>query len=139
MAARELHSHGAPRCQNVRCLCKFYVTYLYIMLLCRANILIDKNYNGKVGDFGFCLEIPQVDRGRTHVTAPMFARTEGYYAPELTHGELSTKSDVYSYGVVSLHYPHHHHRQHAYRTTGCPRDVQWAACIRPESYSRAEG
>ncbi len=70
--------------------------------LCRANILIDRQYNGKLGDFGFALQLPEVDKGRTYVTTATFARTEGYYAPELHHGQLSPKCDVYSYGVVSL-------------------------------------
>ncbi len=35
------------------------------------------------------------------MTAPGFYRTEGYYPAELSEGLYSTKSDVYSYGVVS--------------------------------------
>ena len=35
------------------------------------------------------------------VTAPIVARSEGYFPPELLSGEFSVKSDVYSYGVVS--------------------------------------
>ena len=42
-----------------------------------------------------------VDR-RTLVTAAGFCRTEGYYPPELSQGQYSTKSDVYSYGVVRM-------------------------------------
>ena len=36
------------------------------------------------------------------VTAPLIARTEGYFPPELTSGKFSDKSDVFSYGVVRL-------------------------------------
>lgn len=67
----------------------------------RANILLDSHFHAKLGDFGFAYEIPEVKKGRTMVTTPTFARTEGYYAPELVHGQLSSKCDVYSYGVVS--------------------------------------
>ena len=67
----------------------------------RPNILLDHYFNAKLGDFGFAYEVPEVKQGRTMVTAPSFARTEGYYAPELVHGQVSAKCDVYSYGVVS--------------------------------------
>ncbi len=73
-------------------------------LLHSANILIDGQCNGKLGDFGFALQLPEVHQGRTVVRATSFARTEGYYAPELHHGRLSPKCDVYSYGVVSLNF-----------------------------------
>lgn len=56
---------------------------------CRQNILIDSNNNGVVGDFGFALELPQTVSGRTLITAPLIARTEGYFAPEITSGKLS--------------------------------------------------
>ena len=58
--------------------------------------------SAKLGDFGFSYEIPQHKLGRTFVTAPSLGRTEGYYAPEVAHGEISPKADVYSYGVVSF-------------------------------------
>ena len=40
--------------------------------------------------------------GKTFLTARSFARTEGYYPPEIVRGQISPKSDVYSYGVVRL-------------------------------------
>lgn len=67
-----------------------------------ANILLDKHMSAKLGDFGFSYEIPQHKLGRTFVTAPSLGRTEGYYAPEVAHGQISPKADVYSYGVVTL-------------------------------------
>ena len=73
----------------------------------RHNILIDQpssdTYIGKLCDFGFSVELPKVrEDGRSMFTAKGFARSEGYYPPELMYGRYSPKSDVYSYGVVSL-------------------------------------
>ncbi len=62
--------------------------------ICRANNLIVRQYNGKLGDFGFALQLPEV---RTYVTTATFAHTEGY--PELHHGQLSPKRGVHSYGL----------------------------------------
>ena len=64
----------------------------------RPNILIDEHGNGRIGDFGFSWELPQVVGGRTMFTFP---RSEGYYPLELTHGQCGPRSDVYSLGIVS--------------------------------------
>lgn len=66
-----------------------------------ANILLDRCFNAKLGDFGFSVELPRVVGDRTLLKAKTFVRTEGYYPPELCEGLYSPKSDVYSYGVVS--------------------------------------
>lgn len=72
-----------------------------LFLLCRSNVLIDANFTAKLGDFGFSLEMPSVEPGKTIVTCPIAVFTQGYCAPEVAEGHCSTKSDVYSYGVVS--------------------------------------
>ena len=71
------------------------------MMLHRLNILIDEHGCGRIGDFGFSWEVPQVIAGRTMFTAKSFPRSEGYYPSELTHGQCGPKSDVYSMGIVS--------------------------------------
>ena len=72
----------------------------------RANVLIDGSFTAKLGDFGFSLEMPSTNPKRTLVTRPFLAFTQGYSAPEITEGSYSTKSDVYSYGVVSNEFVH---------------------------------
>ncbi|CAH9085207.1 unnamed protein product [Cuscuta europaea] len=66
------------------------------------NILLDEGYNAKVSDFGLAKLINsrhQIKGG----TLTSIRGTRGYFAPEcLANLPLSTKSDVYSYGMVLL-------------------------------------
>ena len=65
------------------------------------NILLDQGgERAKLGDFGFALDMPQHECGRTLVTAPIIAQTNGYSPPEVQSGKFSPKSDMYSYGIV---------------------------------------
>ena len=73
---------------------------LHDLITFSQNILLDTTFKAKLGDFGFALDIPENHSGRTLVSAPLIARTEGYFAPELIGGKISSKSDVYSFGVV---------------------------------------
>ena len=66
-----------------------------ISIHCSLNILISHAFTAKLGDFGFALEMPKHQAGRTLVTAPLIARTDGYCPPELLHGKISPKSDVF--------------------------------------------
>ena len=84
------------RTSNRRLNTNSYVYLIVHKLVCRANVLIDCHYTGKLADFGFAYELPTIQEGRTVFTATQFARTEGYLAPELVHGQLSVKCDVYS-------------------------------------------
>nr|GEW02864.1 putative receptor-like protein kinase At4g00960 [Tanacetum cinerariifolium] len=64
-----------------------------------SNILLDQKWRPKIADFGMARLYPE---DKTHVTTRV-AGTNGYMAPEYAmHGNLSVKSDVYSYGVVVL-------------------------------------
>uniref|UniRef100_A0A7N2MUX3 Cysteine-rich receptor-like protein kinase 29 n=1 Tax=Quercus lobata TaxID=97700 RepID=A0A7N2MUX3_QUELO len=65
-----------------------------------SNILLDKDMNAKISDFGmaklFLLDQTQSNTSR-------IVGTYGYMAPEYAmHGQFSVKSDVFSFGVLVL-------------------------------------
>lgn len=65
-----------------------------------SNILLDENFNPKLSDFGLAKIGPK--EGEEHVATRVMG-TFGYCAPEYAaSGQLSTKSDIYSFGVVLL-------------------------------------
>jgi serine/threonine protein kinase len=64
-----------------------------------SNIMLDSNFNAKLGDFGLARLIDH--ESGTQATMP--AGTTGYIAPEcVITGITSTDSDMYSFGIVLL-------------------------------------
>ena len=62
------------------------------------NILPDENLNAKVADFG--LTIPT----QVITTTTFLPSNRGYLALDYFEVQVGPYTDVYSYGVVSLHY-----------------------------------
>ncbi|CAL0320588.1 unnamed protein product [Lupinus luteus] len=64
-----------------------------------SNILLDDKFEAKVADFGLAKFNPE---GMSHMSTRV-AGTMGYVAPEYAlYGQLTERSDVFSYGVVLL-------------------------------------
>ncbi|KAM0028756.1 putative protein kinase RLK-Pelle-L-LEC family [Helianthus debilis subsp. tardiflorus] len=64
-----------------------------------SNVMLDSNFNAKLGDFGLAKLVDHEKGSQT----TMLAGTMGYMAPEcVVTGKASKESDVYSFGVVAL-------------------------------------
>ncbi|CAK9148873.1 unnamed protein product [Ilex paraguariensis] len=64
-----------------------------------SNIMLDPNFNPRLGDFGLAR---LMDHDKSPVST-LTAGTMGYLAPEyLQYGKATDKTDVFSYGVVVL-------------------------------------
>ncbi|KAL3741640.1 hypothetical protein ACJRO7_017149 [Eucalyptus globulus] len=64
-----------------------------------SNIMLDSDFNAKLGDFGLARLVDHAKGLQTTV----LAGTMGYMAPEFIYtGKASKESDVYSFGVVLL-------------------------------------
>ncbi|KAH8971069.1 hypothetical protein BDL97_02G123200 [Sphagnum fallax] len=65
-----------------------------------SNILLDKDLNPKIADFGLARLFPE---DISHLSTDHIAGTMGYLSPEYaTLGKLTEKVDVFSYGVLLL-------------------------------------
>ncbi|XP_022941239.1 probable leucine-rich repeat receptor-like serine/threonine-protein kinase At3g14840 isoform X8 [Cucurbita moschata] len=64
-----------------------------------TNVLLDKNLNPKISDFG----LAKLDEEENTHISTRIAGTFGYMAPEYAmRGYLTDKADVYSFGIVAL-------------------------------------
>ncbi|GJW05941.1 probable L-type lectin-domain containing receptor kinase S.7 [Tanacetum coccineum] len=64
-----------------------------------SNVMLDANFNARLGDFGLA---KLIDHDKSPIST-LTAGTTGYLAPEYLHcGKANDKTDVYSYGVVVL-------------------------------------
>ncbi|XP_058191312.1 L-type lectin-domain containing receptor kinase IX.1-like [Rhododendron vialii] len=64
-----------------------------------SNVMLDSNFNAKLGDFGLARFVDHEKQPET----TLLAGTMGYLAPEcVVTSKASKESDVYSFGIVAL-------------------------------------
>ena len=66
-------------------------------LFSSANILLDKDFTAKISDFGLARASARL--AQTVMTSRIVGTT-AYMAPEALRGEITPKTDNYSFGVV---------------------------------------
>lgn len=65
-----------------------------------ANILLDRNFEAKIGDFGLAREMPTAN-DKSYVKVSRVHGTRPYLPDEyLRSKKLSTKVDTYSFGIM---------------------------------------
>ncbi|XP_031269212.1 probable L-type lectin-domain containing receptor kinase S.5 [Pistacia vera] len=68
-----------------------------------SNILLDVEYNARLGDFGLARAIENERNSYADVGLDGVPGTKGYVAPECFHtGKATTESDVFGFGAVVL-------------------------------------
>uniref|UniRef100_A0A3B3W0V7 Interleukin-1 receptor-associated kinase 4 n=1 Tax=Poecilia latipinna TaxID=48699 RepID=A0A3B3W0V7_9TELE len=71
-----------------------------------ANILLDENFVAKISDFG--LTRASAKHTSTTMRTDRIVGTRAYMAAEALRGEITPKSDVFSFGVVRFGHTHTH-------------------------------
>lgn len=67
-----------------------------------SNIMLDTNFNARLGDFGLARALEQEKTSYAETGAAIHG-TPGYIAPECFHtGKATRESDIYSFGIVLL-------------------------------------
>ncbi|CAA6661231.1 unnamed protein product [Spirodela intermedia] len=101
-----------------------------------SNILLDNNFEARVSDFG--LAKLAMDTSTQHVTTRLVG-TFGYLAPEyVSSGKLSSKSDVFSFGVVILELITGREPVDSSRPLGNESLVEWARPLLARSLETGE-
>ncbi|KAD4585310.1 hypothetical protein E3N88_22911 [Mikania micrantha] len=111
------------------------LTYLHLKNIIHrylepSTILLDeaRNFNAKLGGFGLA-RYNSLKTGETYVTTPVTG-TYGYAAPEyIATGHLTTKCDIYSFGVVLLVSITGQKAMDVHRPEGQQRLVEWATRV----------
>ena len=66
--------------------------------VCSASILLDMSFRAKLSDFGQACALKEDGSTQAHTVM----ETSGYFPPEYYRGEITTRMDTYSFGVVCV-------------------------------------
>ncbi|GMH06627.1 hypothetical protein Nepgr_008467 [Nepenthes gracilis] len=68
-----------------------------------SNVMLDSNFNARLGDFGLARAIDHEKTSYTELDDGVVHGTMGYIAPEVFHtGRATRESDIYAFGAVLL-------------------------------------